>query len=130
MAKPELGTKRHCPSCGTRYYDLNRDPVLCPKCGTVFDVVTVSSVRPERVAKVVVEEDVETEDAADVDLVPLEEADAEAGGTEVPDVEDEEIGDIGPEIGDDDDEDVFLEEEDEGDDVTGIIREVGDEEER
>ncbi len=128
MAKPELGTKRHCPSCGTKYYDLNRDPILCPKCGTVFDVVQVSSVRPERVVKVEVDEDLETEDTADVDLVPLEEADAEAGGTEVPDVEDEEMTDIAPEIGDD--EDSFLEEEDEGDDVTGIIREVGDEEER
>ena len=37
MAKPEWGTKRICPSCGTRYYDLLRDPVICPKCSTPFD---------------------------------------------------------------------------------------------
>ena len=37
MAKPEWGTKRICPSCGTRYYDLMRDPVVCPKCATPFD---------------------------------------------------------------------------------------------
>ena len=37
MAKPEWGTKRICPSCGTRYYDLLRDPVVCPKCATPFD---------------------------------------------------------------------------------------------
>ena len=26
MAKPELGTKRQCQSCGTKFYDLSRDP--------------------------------------------------------------------------------------------------------
>lgn len=33
MAKPELGTKRVCQSCGARFYDLGRDPAPCPKCG-------------------------------------------------------------------------------------------------
>ncbi len=32
MAKPEWGTKRVCGSCGTRFYDLKREPVVCPKC--------------------------------------------------------------------------------------------------
>jgi uncharacterized protein (TIGR02300 family) len=32
VAKPEWGTKRVCGSCGTRFYDLNRKPVVCPKC--------------------------------------------------------------------------------------------------
>jgi uncharacterized protein (TIGR02300 family) len=34
MAKPELGTKRVCVSCSTRFYDLARQPAVCPKCGT------------------------------------------------------------------------------------------------
>ncbi len=34
MAKPELGLKRSCVSCGTRFYDLARTPAVCPKCGT------------------------------------------------------------------------------------------------
>ena len=34
MAKPELGTKRVCVSCGTRFYDLTKVPAVCPKCGT------------------------------------------------------------------------------------------------
>jgi len=34
MAKPELGLKRVCVSCGTRFYDLARAPAVCPKCGT------------------------------------------------------------------------------------------------
>ncbi|HEY2132457.1 MAG TPA: TIGR02300 family protein [Acetobacteraceae bacterium] len=34
MAKPELGTKRVCVSCGARFYDLTKQPAICPKCGT------------------------------------------------------------------------------------------------
>jgi uncharacterized protein (TIGR02300 family) len=34
MIKPELGTKRVCVSCGARFYDLNRQPAICPKCST------------------------------------------------------------------------------------------------
>ena len=34
MAKPELGLKRICVSCNTRFYDLMRVPAVCPKCGT------------------------------------------------------------------------------------------------
>ena len=34
MAKPEWGTKRSCPKCGTRFYDLGKnDPVACIDCG-------------------------------------------------------------------------------------------------
>ncbi|MBX6374419.1 MAG: TIGR02300 family protein [Acetobacteraceae bacterium] len=34
MAKPELGLKRVCVACGTKFYDLTRSPAICPKCGT------------------------------------------------------------------------------------------------
>ncbi len=34
MAKPELGTKRVCVSCSTKFYDLTHTPAVCPKCGT------------------------------------------------------------------------------------------------
>ncbi|MDI3309401.1 MAG: TIGR02300 family protein [Acetobacteraceae bacterium] len=34
MAKPELGLKRVCVACGTKFYDLTRTPAICPKCGT------------------------------------------------------------------------------------------------
>ena len=39
MAKPELGTKRLCASCSAKFYDLNKDPIHCPKCGAVYEVV-------------------------------------------------------------------------------------------
>jgi len=36
--KLERGTKRTCqnPDCGARFYDLNRDPIACPICNTVY----------------------------------------------------------------------------------------------
>ncbi len=34
MAKAELGQKRICVSCSTRFYDLTKSPAVCPKCGT------------------------------------------------------------------------------------------------
>ena len=38
MAKPEWGTKRGCPKCGTRFYDLGKDtPVTCISCGNIWD---------------------------------------------------------------------------------------------
>ena len=34
MVKPEWGTKRTCPKCSTRFYDLGtEDPVHCISCG-------------------------------------------------------------------------------------------------
>ena len=32
MAKPEWGTKRTGP-CGTKFYDFNKSPIICPSCG-------------------------------------------------------------------------------------------------
>ena len=34
MVKAELGQKRICVSCATRFYDLTKTPAICPKCGT------------------------------------------------------------------------------------------------
>jgi uncharacterized protein (TIGR02300 family) len=53
MAKPELGTKRVCVSCGTRFYDLTKAPAVCPKCGTEQPA---EQPRPRRTGGNVVEE--------------------------------------------------------------------------
>ena len=37
MTKAEWGTKRACPKCNTRFYDLtNDDPVSCIACGNAW----------------------------------------------------------------------------------------------
>jgi uncharacterized protein (TIGR02300 family) len=42
VVKPEWGTKRTCPKCGERFYDLGKDdPVSCVECGTNFEPETV-----------------------------------------------------------------------------------------
>lgn len=33
VAKVDLGMKLTCESCGARFYDLNKQPGICPKCG-------------------------------------------------------------------------------------------------
>ena len=37
LIKPELGTKRVCPSCSARFYDLQKRPIECPKCSFAFE---------------------------------------------------------------------------------------------
>jgi uncharacterized protein (TIGR02300 family) len=37
LALPELGAKQICPNCQAKFYDLNRRPAHCPKCGHDFD---------------------------------------------------------------------------------------------
>lgn len=37
LVKTDLGAKQSCPSCGAKFYDLNRRPAVCPKCTTSFD---------------------------------------------------------------------------------------------
>jgi uncharacterized protein (TIGR02300 family) len=38
MIKPEWGTKRSCPKCATRFYDLGKDdPVTCIECGSTWE---------------------------------------------------------------------------------------------
>lgn len=36
MSKAELGNKRLCNSCNTKFYDLNKEVPICPKCGTEY----------------------------------------------------------------------------------------------
>jgi uncharacterized protein (TIGR02300 family) len=134
VAKPELGTKRLCASCGAKFYDLNKTPITCPKCGAPFEVVPVTTrPRPDQRAAARVPE-VEAEEVQEAELISLEEADAEAQGKKVPaaaegaeateDAETEET------IGEDA-EDTFIEQEEEEDtDVSEIIGgDIEDEEE-
>ena len=108
MAKSEWGTKRICPSCGTRYYDLLREPVICPKCDTPYDPEAFLRSRRARPAAPVEKElepvgadeldtEIETEEDAaeeEEEAVPLEEAEEE----------DEELLEDASELGEDEDD--------------------------
>ncbi len=106
--KAKRGTKRLCGGCSAKFYDLGRDPIICPLCETVFEVkkvepkpkkAEVKPVKPEPEKKVVAEGD-EILDGED-DLIDIDDSD------EVPSTEDD---------------DTFLEVEDEPETaVTSII---------
>ena len=127
MAKPELGTKRLCGGCGAKFYDLSNTPIVCPKCGTVYEIAPATRSRGGDAVKAGVPEEVAPL-AAEADFVSLEEADAESKtgkvATAVPESEDDiEIDDS---LVDDDNDSTFIAEEEEGeDDVTDIIGDVG-----
>jgi uncharacterized protein (TIGR02300 family) len=127
VAKPELGTKRLCASCGAKFYDLNKDPIHCPKCGAVYEVVVAT--RPVRLyaapvaPRPPVPEEAPAPEPQEVETVSLEEADAEAeGAAKKPapaeaGIEEEEV-----EMDESLDDDTFIEEQEEEDaDVTDII---------
>ena len=68
MPKDEWGVKRLCPSCSTRFYDLQHDPMTCPNCGAVYTVESLSAVktkalRPEKAKP----EPVDLEDLPEID---------------------------------------------------------------
>jgi len=113
VAKPELGTKRQCRNCSNRFYDLSRDPILCPKCGTVFQAQDLKPVAGP--AEVVAEDDSKVETAAGPELVALEEADATTGDKAL---ETEDAGDAAEA---EDADATFLEEEEEGDDDVSTL---------
>ena len=113
MAKPELGAKRQCQNCGAKFFDLNKDPIVCPKCGTIFQ----GAARVERAAvKEIVEED-EVVAPAGVELVSLDEVEASEEKAAEPAVEDVDV-----EEGEAEPDDPFIEaEEEDEDDVTNLI---------
>jgi uncharacterized protein (TIGR02300 family) len=65
MVKPEWGTKRTCPKCATRFYDLGKeDPVTCIACSVNWypePVLKSKQPLPYEAAKV--EKEVEKEDS-------------------------------------------------------------------
>jgi uncharacterized protein (TIGR02300 family) len=48
MGRAELGTKCTCTGCHERFYDLNRSPVICPKCGLQQPLEKLRSLRSSR----------------------------------------------------------------------------------
>lgn len=124
MAKLELGLKRICGACGAKFYDLNKSPIVCPKCSTVFEVLAAPPARPRpeaaaprpAAAPTRNDDDETNTDEADVELVSLEDAEGDDAGKNTGTDDDIDLDD------DIDDDDTFLEEEEEeDDDVSDLI---------
>jgi uncharacterized protein (TIGR02300 family) len=72
MIKPEWGTKRTCPKCATRFYDLEKDdPVTCINCGTTWEpepILKSKQPLPFEVAKPDSKKDADAAEDEDLDL--------------------------------------------------------------
>ena len=107
--KAKRGTKRVCGGCGAKFYDLNRDPAICPLCETVFEIKksepkpkkeTVKE-KPKPEVKKDEEEVLEGED----DLIDIDDDDDDIPATE--------------------DDDTFLEDDDDTDTTVDIVAPKG-----
>src|SRR3569623_1473434 len=82
VATSELGTKRVCSDTGRKFYDLNKTPVVSPYTGKIVPIAAapVSRSRPKAVRAPVPEEVEVAPEAAEAELVSLEDAEAEQQG--------------------------------------------------
>ena len=145
MSRPELGTKRVCPSCAAKFYDLGRNLVDCPKCGhsnvpepdhkaskasaktakSAAAAAAKDAVQPSPKAK-----ESGKKDVPDEAVVSFEEADQETSGassSRAASLDEEDNAASGndadiPDADDDDDDITLLDDEDKFDeDVAAII---------
>lgn len=119
--KAERGTKRTCqnPECGSRFYDLNRDPIACPICQSVYQIAAApmalaaaaSAAAAERSARKAQKKPVYVAEPAKPADVPEADADDPLAAIE---------GDDEPAAAEEDE--TFLEaEEEDGTDMSNII---------
>lgn len=82
--KADRGTKRWCQNsdCGARFYDLGRNPIVCPVCATPYELAAVAPVaatdkfrKPAAKPPEFVAADTEKPEAADEALAEIESSD-------------------------------------------------------
>ena len=103
MAKAEWGVKRACLACGVRFYDMQKSPIVCPSCATVFDPEAIF--RPRRNRPVEPEAPAPANDDAGKPAAATAEAEVEAL---VSDVEDDDDDDASIAPSDDDDDEAAV----------------------
>jgi len=105
--KAKRGTKRVCGGCSAKFYDLNREPIICPLCETVFEIKKVEPKPKKAPVKEEKAEEKPEKEAADAilegedDLIDIDDDDEATSTTE--------------------DDDTFLEVEDESENAVSSI---------
>lgn len=114
----ERGSKRTCPSCEVRFYDLNRDPITCPMCQEQFAAAAFATRAEVEAAAVVAAEKASRKAAAK--KAAFDEAEAAVpSDADLPEVAD--VPDVEGEAVAEGEEETFLPEEEEDTDVSGFI---------
>ncbi len=152
LVKADLGTKRACPSCNSRFYDLDKRPIECPKCGFSYEPEALFKQRRSRQPEPAATGTIRAEDAEDDEDEDDENEDADSDEDEEEEAveeaplsvaatgedEDEEAAEEEPETAEgmsvvEGDEDVAIEdievEDDEDEEDDDLLGEVEDEDE-
>jgi uncharacterized protein (TIGR02300 family) len=102
VVKASWGTKRTCQSCAARFYDLNKGPIKCPKCGREHDREDFVKVRRGRGSAAATAAATAAAAAAAAKLAAKKKSDEAAlTGDELPDVEGDEAMEEADDLGDD-----------------------------
>lgn len=132
--KDPRGMKRICMSCSTRFYDLNKRPIVCPNCETEFTGEIKVKTRRSRTAAIAEgqveektakgaaandddEEEIEDDDVVSLDDVEEDDDDEDedeiaSGDLDLDGLDDDDLEDLDDEdLGDLDDDDLDEDEE-------------------
>lgn len=116
--KPEWGIKRTCQDCGTKFYDMRKPEIVCPKCGAAFSAVVA---KPRRAPK------------AEPKPVPAPKKAAPKKSADDSEIEDDdlELDDVDLDDDDEDDDEVIEDASDLGgdDDVSEVMENIDGEKE-
>ena len=107
MAKPEWGTKRTCPKCGTRFYDLGKDdPATCIDCGNQWAPEPILKAKQPVIIEQKPEKETKEDDDANLDDdedVDIDDDDDVLGDVSLDDDDDDEVsGMVDTSLSDDD----------------------------
>ena len=100
MVKANWGSKRTCQSCGARFYDLNKSPIKCPKCGREHDREDFVKVRRGRGAAASAAATAAAAAAAAKAATKKKTDEAALTGDEMPEVEGDEALEDADDLGD------------------------------
>ena len=125
--KAARGTKRTCQACEVRFYDLLRDPIVCPSCGALYvlaqalaDVGARKAVTGRAAWRHGAKRPAQVEPPQDTTIA----ASTETDGTEDIEAASDEVASASPE-----DETVLVEQDDESD-LAGLVELVENPKER
>lgn len=94
MPKAEWGIKRICMACSAKFYDLHRDPVDCPKCGSRFDPELAIRGKRGRTSGIVAKEEEVGKPAAEAQPEITEDIDDIETIADLEDIDDLETDDV------------------------------------
>ena len=124
MPKAELGLKRCCLSCGMKFYDFNRTPIICPGCSAEFDPESLVRSRRGRAAAKPAAKTAKTAAEAetieaDTDVEETDEADAavDTGTSETGDAEGDDFDESDIDVNNDDSAGLIADDLDEDDEI-------------